>query len=86
MSTTFDFAAHLRRQRDFSLNTFGPGRRVAGVTDHIQKELKEVRDSDGDLAEWIDVIILGLDGALRSGAHPEEIISALVAKQSKEQP
>lgn len=79
----FDLVAHLRRQFEFSIRTFGPGARIEGVTDHIAKELREVRDSGGDLSEWIDVIILGLDGALRSGATPEQIVSALVAKQTK---
>lgn len=79
----FDFAAHLQRQADFSLRTFGPGPRVEGVTDHIAKELQEVRDSKGDLKEWVDVVILGLDGAWRSGATPQQIIEAIVAKQAK---
>lgn len=63
----FDLVAHLRRQRAFSERTFGPGTRTEGVCDHIRKELIEVRDSGGALAEWIDVVILALDGArLRS--------------------
>jgi len=79
----FDFAAHLVRQAEFSALTFGPGARVAGVCDHIRKELIEVETSGGDLKEWVDVIILGLDGAWRSGATPQEIIAAIVAKQAK---
>jgi hypothetical protein len=83
LTPPFDFAAHLRRQAEFSSRTFGPGARVEGVTDHIAKELIEVRDSGGALAEWIDVVILGLDGCWRSGATPDEIIGAMVAKQTK---
>ncbi len=88
MSTTtnpasFDLVSHLHRQAEFSARTFGPGARVEGVTDHIQKELAEVRDSGGALAEWVDVIILGLDGAWRSGATPEQIVAAIEAKQTK---
>lgn len=79
----FDFVAHLARQAEFSARTFGPGARVAGVCDHIRKELIEVETSGGDLKEWVDVIILGLDGAWRSGATPQEIIAAIVAKQGK---
>ena len=79
----FDFAAHLARQAEFSALTFGPGSRVAGICDHIRKELIEVENSGGDLKEWVDVIILGLDGAWRSGATPQEIIAAIVAKQAK---
>lgn len=79
----FDLAAHLRRQIEFSLRTFGPGERTAGVCDHIRKELDEVLDSGGSLAEWTDVIILAFNGAMRSGATPEQIIGSIVAKQTK---
>lgn len=78
---------HLYRQREFSARTYGPGNRVAGLCDHIRKELVEVQEdleAGGDtLAEWIDVVILGFDGAWRSGATPEQIVAALVAKQTK---
>lgn len=83
MSNAFDFQAHLQRQRDWSERTFGPGDRAKGVVDHIRKELNEIEADPGDLKEWIDVVILGLDGAWRSGATPEQIIAALVAKQTK---
>lgn len=79
----FDLVAHLRRQAEFSERTFGPGGRVAAICDHVGKELIEVQQSGGALAEWIDVIILGLDGAWRSGATPEQIVSAIEAKQAK---
>lgn len=83
----FDLVQHLRRQADFSLRTFGPGERTDGVCDHIRKELFEVQ-SDActgapALGEWIDVIILAFDGAWRTGATPEQIVAALVAKQTK---
>ena len=83
----FDFIAHLRRQAEFSERTFGPGDRTAGVCDHIRKELREVEDDAAagvsTLAEWVDVVILALDGAWRSGASPEQIVAAIVAKQTK---
>ena len=82
-SVVFDLIAHLHRQMAFSARTFGPGARVAGVTDHIAKELREVRDGGGDLAEWVDVILLALDGAWRSGATPKEIAFAIATKQIK---
>lgn len=79
----FDLVAHLHRQIDFSVRTFGPGTRLHGVCDHIRKELGEVEASGGDITEWVDVIILGMDGAWRSGATPEQIVSAIQAKQAK---
>lgn len=80
----FDLDAHLKRQIQFSLKAFGPGPRSKGVVDHIRKELKEIEQEPFDLAEWIDVVMLGLDGAWCCGPHsPEEICAALAAKLSK---
>lgn len=79
---TFDLTFHLLRQRVWSLRTFGPGKRTAGIIDHIRKELVEIEAEPCDLREWIDVVILALDGAWRSGHSPEEIARALEAKQS----
>lgn len=75
-----DFTAHLARQRAFSERTFGPGERVEGVSEHIRKELVEVAGSEPGhdrQREWIDVVMLALDGAWRSGMSPEEIIEGL---------
>lgn len=79
----FDLEAHLRRQFDFSLKTFGPTPRTAGVLDHIRKELAEIESDPDDLSEWVDVMILALDGALRRGFTPAEIVAGLEAKQAK---
>ena len=79
----FDFESHLQRQRGWSEKTFGPGNRTAGVVDHIRRELAEIEAKPHDLSEWIDVVILGLDGAWRAGFTPQQIIAALVAKQTK---
>jgi hypothetical protein len=79
----FDLEKHLDRQIAFSLKTFGPGPRTQGVCDHIRKELREIEADPGDLKEWIDVIMLGLDGAWRTGAFSEEICAALAEKLTK---
>lgn len=79
----FDMLAHLSQQREWSERTFGPGARTAGVLDHIRKELTEIEKAPLDLSEWIDVVILALDGAWRAGHLPHEIIAALRAKQAK---
>ena len=80
---SFDLIAHLRRQRAFSESTFGPGGRAKGVIDHIRKELREIAADPTDVTEWIDVIILALDGAWRTGSTPEQIVEALADKQAK---
>lgn len=74
---------HLYYQREFSEKTFGPGHRTKGVCDHIRKELKEIEQDPLDLNEWVDIILLSLDGAWRTGASPEEICNAIRAKQAK---
>lgn len=79
----FDLVAHLGRQRDFSLKTFGPGARTSGVVDHIRKELAEIEAAPEDVEEWVDVIILAFDGAWRAGWEPKDIVKAIVAKQVK---
>lgn len=79
----FDLVAHLHRQREFSSRTFGPGTRTAGVIDHIRKELKEIEAKPDDVSEWVDVILLALDGAWRAGFEPEAIAEAIRAKQQK---
>lgn len=88
MRDSYDLVAHLYRQRAFSRATFGPGERTAGVSDHIRKELDEVAelaeagDAEDRVVEWVDVILLALDGAWRTGATPEDIVRALEAKQT----
>jgi hypothetical protein len=74
-------AAHIERQREFSIRTYGPGLRTEGVLDHIAKELDEIRQDPTDIGEWVDVIILALDGAQRTGAAPQAILDAVQAKQ-----
>ncbi len=78
----FSLLTHLRRQREWSERTFGPGDRAKGVVDHIRKELLEI-EAEPAGTEWVDVIILALDGFWRAGYSPEQIIAALVAKQAK---
>lgn len=65
----FDLKAHLIRQMAFSHATFGPGERREGVIDHIRKELVEVETSGGESSEWVDVVILALDGLTRRLAY-----------------
>lgn len=64
-----DLKQHLIRQMAFSHATFGPGERTTGVIDHIRKELREVEDANGDSTEWVDVVILALDGLTRRLAY-----------------
>jgi hypothetical protein len=80
---TFDLFAQLIRQRAWSERTFGPGLRSQGILDHIGKELTEIAAAPTDLREWIDVVLLALDGAWRTGATTAEIIATLAEKQAE---
>ena len=74
---------HIIRQRDWSKRVFGPGPRTGGILQHIRLELDEIAADPTDLAEWVDVLILALDGAWRAGHEPHEIIAAVHAKQAR---
>lgn len=69
----------LERVRKWSQETFGPGLRTNGVIEHIKTEFKEIQREPHSL-EWIDVIILGFDGALRAGHEPQTVLNAIKEK------
>lgn len=75
-----DLIPYIEKQIAWSEKNFGPGAKTAGIIDHIRKELIEIEAAPNDLEEWIDVIILALDGAWRSGHLPEEIANELLRK------
>jgi hypothetical protein len=77
---SFELVTHLCEQRNFSLETFGPGEKTAAVLAHIRKELDEIEANPSDLVEWIDVVLLAFDGALRHGGTPESVARALGEK------
>jgi hypothetical protein len=79
----FNLVAHIERQRAWSRRTFGEDNRVEGLCKHIESELGEIRRAPEDLYEWIDVIILAIDGAWRQGYSPKDIAFALGAKQER---
>lgn len=76
-------ADYIKRQGEWSGKTFGHGVRTKGITAHIRKELAEIEAAPHDVEEWVDVVILALDGAWRAGYSPEQICDALDAKQAK---
>ena len=79
----FTVSRFVQEQREFSLTTFGPGKRTAGIIAHIRKELAEIEADPSDVGEWIDVVILALDGAWRAGHAADVIDAALWAKLAK---
>lgn len=71
------------RQIEWSRETFGPALRTKGVVDHIRKELLEIEGNPHDLSEWIDVVILAMDGFWRHGGTVADLLPALLAKQAR---
>lgn len=76
-----DLSGYLKRQEEWSGRTFGHGTRTIGIIQHIRKELEEILQNPHDLEEWIDVVILALDGYWRHGGDPKHIMFHLQAKQ-----
>ncbi|MBZ9576761.1 dATP/dGTP pyrophosphohydrolase domain-containing protein [Modicisalibacter sp. MOD 31.J] len=85
----------IERQRKFSARTFGPGMRTEMVIDHIRKELREIEAAPFDVTEWVDVILLAMDGAWRSAyaggsyssiAVTEAIVAKLTENESRSWP
>ena len=79
----FDLFEYIQRHREWPDRTFGPGPRPLGVIDHIRKELIEIEQSPTDVTEWVDVIILAIDGATRAGHSAQVVANALSDKQKK---
>ena len=86
MTNKFDIIQHIARQIEWSAKTFGPDPRTKGVLDHIRKELTEIEAKPDDLSEWVDVIILAIDGAWRMlksvyPAYTSEMLANLIINQ-----
>lgn len=78
----FGLAAYIKTHRDWTLDTFGPGKRTQRLAYQIKKGLGEIDNHPDSLSRWVDLIILTIDGALRCGGDsPFEIIRALKSQQ-----
>lgn len=80
---TESLQSYFERQINWSRETFGPSLRTKGVIEHIRKELREIEQEPHDLSEWIDVVILAMDGFWRHGGNAADLLPALLAKQVK---
>lgn len=76
-----DVESLVEGQREWSRRTFGEGRHTRGVVAHIRKELDEILAKPDDVVEWVDVVLLALDGAWRHGHEPAEIVAAIRKKR-----
>lgn len=83
LEPSYTIETYYARQIEWSKNTFGPALRTKGIIDHIKKELKEIEAEPHDLSEWIDVVILAMDGFWRHGGTVDDLMPRLLAKQQK---
>jgi hypothetical protein len=67
----------------WSLDTFGPGERTAGVCAHLRKEITEAERDPRDAREWADILLLAFDGAGRVGIDGAALIAAVRAKDAE---
>lgn len=68
---------------EWSKEAYGPGMRTKGIIDHIKKELAEIEKDPTDLEEWIDVILLALNGAQRLDRGGQAILDMFYYKCAK---
>lgn len=83
---TDTFEDYLRRHVEWGHATFGTpadGRGPLGPLDHLKKELGEIAHDPFDQKEWIDAIILSIDGFLRAGGKLTMVLPMMLAKQQK---
>jgi len=79
----FDFRSFASEFHQWALATFGPGRRTRAISEHIRRELAEIAAEPDSVEEWCDVMMLALNGAMRTGATAEEVAATLAAKLAK---
>lgn len=63
----------LKDQLDFSITTFGGGERKKAVIDHIKKEIIELEETKDAASEWVDIILLAIDGLLRAEKYNTQL-------------
>lgn len=68
----FCFTDFVKRKMDHSRATW-PSQTLFGVLAHARKEVEEIEDNISDCIEWVDLILLGIDGACRTGLTPEQL-------------
>lgn len=77
-------ASFMGRAAEWSDRVFGEGPRTQRLCNYIRRELAEVEANPMDAVEWVDVIMLAMDGFRRvyqaqsSGGSPEEAASCLM--------
>ena len=79
------FSTYIDNTREWADKVFGPRNPscIPGILAHIEEEVEEVRKKPDDLEEWVDLMILSIDGATCAGYSPKEICEMLEYKLQK---
>lgn len=81
----FDFKTFVEKKMAHSYATW-PEQSLKGVLAHARKECdeieQEINNPDGlvDASEWVDLLLLSIDGAIRSGLSSSDLIRELERK------
>src|SRR6185369_12898305 len=76
----FDFVAFFNEKMRWSRETFGRTLPWAGIIKHLRKEIDEAEKEPLCLSEWIDIVLVAIDGAGRAGYDGAAFAAALVDK------
>jgi hypothetical protein len=78
-----DLAAFFDAKAAWARGTFGDHLTPSAILGHLRKELDEIERDPADLVEWVDLVLLAIDGAHRfAGADGRAFVAALLAKHA----
>ena len=78
-----DLASYISNAWVESKRAYGAQRPPHAPLHEMHSRLRTVQDSSDSLYGWVDVILAGIEGGLRSGATPFALAQALVNRQSE---
>lgn len=78
-----DLPTFLAAQQDISRKAYGPQRSPNSAALDCGDALGHAREHPTDLYAWVDLLMAGLEGALRSGNTPFAIAQAMLNRQSE---
>lgn len=74
---------YITAQRDISLRIHGHQRPEHAAVHEVQSRLRTVQDDPTSLYGWVDIILAGIEGGLRSGATTYALAQALTNRQAE---
>jgi hypothetical protein len=80
MKSKYTLVQFIFKFKAWSIKIFGTDKTALSITNHIREELLEVEEDPYDLVEWADVILMGIDGFVRHGGCPEDLLDIMIAK------